>query len=67
MSKLESKGIEIHRTDKCGNIVYKSTGLGINTYYSIKGSYTSGNKTENSTDVNNSNTTIFEILLIENL
>lgn len=60
MSKLEAKGIEIHRTDECGNIVYKSTGSGVNTDCSIKGSYKSGNKIENSTEVNNSNTTTSE-------
>ncbi|WP_288221237.1 MBL fold metallo-hydrolase [uncultured Clostridium sp.] len=60
MSKLESKGIEIHRTDECGNIVYKSTGSGVNTDCSIKGTYTSGNKIERSTEVNNSNTTTSE-------
>lgn len=62
MSKLEATGIEIHRTDECGNIVYKSTCSGVNTDCSIKGSYTSGNKTENSTEINNSNTTTSETI-----
>lgn len=29
MSKLESLGIEVHRNDECGNIIFKSTGKGL--------------------------------------
>lgn len=58
MSKLETKKINIHRTDECGNIVYKSTGSGVTTECSIKGSYEAGNKKEEvSQSTNNSNTT----------
>ncbi|GEM_PF-308914 len=46
MSRLEAKGIKVHRTDECGNIIYKSTGQGVSTACNEKGTYASGNKTE---------------------
>lgn len=50
MSRLESKAIEVHRTDECGNIVYKSTGDGVTTDCTSKGSYLAGeNKDESAT------------------
>lgn len=59
MSRLETKKIHIHRTDECGNIVYKSTGSGVTTECSIKGSYEAGKKkeevSENNTSSNNTN------------
>ena len=38
MKKLKERNIEVHRTDECGNIVFKSTGNGISTECGI-GSY----------------------------
>lgn len=49
MSRLQAKGIGVHRTDECGNIVYKSTGNGLTTTCGVNGTYNAGNKNETST------------------
>ena len=46
MAKLQ--GTEVHRSDECGTIIFKSTGKGLVTDCKI-GSYTSGSDTEAST------------------
>ena len=48
MTTLKSHNIEIHRTDECGNIVFKSTGNGL-VVECKEGSYQSGNATSSST------------------
>ncbi|SCH68567.1 ComEC family competence protein [uncultured Clostridium sp.] len=50
MNILENNNIEVHRTDECGNIVFKSSGNGL-TVDCKEGSYKSG---DNSSSSNNS-------------
>jgi beta-lactamase superfamily II metal-dependent hydrolase len=53
MELLERKGIEVHRSDECGDIVFKSSGNGL-TVDCKEGSYTSG-KEMSSDNTNNGN------------
>ena len=53
MNLLESRNIEVHRTDECGNIIFKSTGNGLNVDCK-KASYNAGNSS-NSTSSSSSN------------
>ena len=51
MDLLKDKGIEVHRSDECGDIIFTSTGKGLEVNC-IEGTYNSGkyskyNKTEN--------------------
>lgn len=46
MEKLESRGIEVHRNDECGHIVFTSTGNGLEVECN-KASYDSGNEDNN--------------------
>ncbi|MGL5693610.1 MAG: ComEC/Rec2 family competence protein [Peptostreptococcaceae bacterium] len=50
MSLLKDKNIEVHRSDECGDIIFKSSGDGLSVDC-IKGSYTA-NKGENTTTNN---------------
>ena len=43
LSKLESANIEIHRSDECGDIIFKSTGEGVSTECD-KGTYLANDK-----------------------
>lgn len=43
LSKLESANIEIHRSDECGDIIFKSTGEGVSTECN-KGTYLANDK-----------------------
>jgi len=56
MELLESKGIEVHRSDECGDIVFKSSGNGL-TVDCKEGSYKSG-KEESSDYTNNSSSNV---------
>ena len=59
---LKLQGIEVHRSDECGTIIFKSTGTGLVTDCKA-GSYTPGSDTQSSTSgksesgKNNTNTT----------
>ncbi|MDY2883430.1 MAG: ComEC/Rec2 family competence protein [Romboutsia timonensis] len=53
MNTLKSRNIEVHRTDECGNIVFKSSGNGLKVDCKIA-SYNEGNKSSNSTSTNSS-------------
>ena len=53
MSILKSKNIEVHRTDECGHIVFKSSGNGLSVDCK-EGSYNDGENKESNTS-NNSN------------
>ncbi|MEG1416845.1 MAG: MBL fold metallo-hydrolase [Clostridium sp.] len=46
METLQSKKINVHRSDECGDIIYISSGNGLNTKCK-KGSYTQGSKKGN--------------------
>lgn len=57
MDTLKSNGIEVHRNDECGNIVFISTGNGLKVDCT-KGSYSAGDKKqESSTSSKNSSST----------
>lgn len=43
LSKLESANVEIHRSDECGDIIFKSTGQGVSTECT-KGTYLANDK-----------------------
>lgn len=43
LSKLESANIEVHRSDECGDIIFKSSGQGVSTECA-KGSYLANDK-----------------------
>lgn len=56
METLKNKSIEVHRTDECGNVVFKSSGDGLVTDCEV-GSYNPGNNatTNNKIENNQSN------------
>ena len=56
METLKNKSIEVHRTDECGNIIFKSSGDGLVTDCEV-GSYNPGNNnnTDNKIENNQSN------------
>ncbi len=56
MELLKRKGIEVHRSDECGDIVFKSSGNGL-TVDCKEGSYKSGQE-ESSDDTNNSSSNV---------
>ena len=56
MELLELKGIEVHRSDECGDIVFKSSGNGL-TVDCKEGSYKSGQE-ESSDDTKNSSSNV---------
>lgn len=51
MSILKSKNIEVHRTDECGHIVFKSSGNGLSVDCK-EGSYDAGENEESNTSSN---------------
>lgn len=51
MALLQNKGVELHRTDECGDIIFKSTGKGVSTSCG-KASFTPGDKNGTSTSGN---------------
>ena len=53
MSILKSKNIEVHRTDECGHIVFKSSGNGLSVDCK-EGSYNDGENKESNTSSNSS-------------
>ncbi|MDR1773715.1 MAG: MBL fold metallo-hydrolase [Clostridioides sp.] len=42
MDKLKAKGIEVHRSDECGDIVFESTGNGLKSDCEVIGDYAIG-------------------------
>ena len=56
MELLKRKGIEVHRSDECGDIVFKSSGNGL-TVDCKEGSYKSGQE-KSSDDTNNSSSNV---------
>ena len=56
MATLKAHNIEVHRTDECGNIVFKSTGNGL-VVECKEGSYQSGESTSSSSSSSSSNST----------
>lgn len=48
MAILENESIEVHRNDECGDVIFKSTGNGVNTECKI-GSYIANQKNNNQT------------------
>lgn len=57
MDTLESRSIDVHRSDECGNIVFKSSGNGLSVDCK-SGSYNAGESNENSSTSNSSNVNI---------
>lgn len=56
MELLKHKGVEVHRSDECGDIVFKSSGNGL-TVDCKEGSYKSGQE-ESSDNTNNSSSNV---------
>ena len=56
MTTLKAHNIEVHRTDECGTIVFKSTGKGLEVVCK-EGSYEAGHKSESTSSTSGSSST----------